>query len=76
MRDRPPAALTVTAEAAARRVARLIERPRRTIAVPRRVVWPFGIAGAFFRVVPGLADLAVSAMIRRVDRERDRPTSA
>lgn len=75
MRDRPPAVLCAPADAAARRVARLIERPRRTLAVPRRVVWPLGIAGAFFRAVPGLADLAVSAMIRRVERERDRPTS-
>jgi hypothetical protein len=72
MRDRPPAPMTISVEGAARRIARLIDRPRRRLALPRRVVWPFRLVGGFFAVVPGLADAAVAAMIRRVEREEAR----
>jgi short-subunit dehydrogenase len=70
MRDRPPALMTAPLETVARRVARLIDAPRSRLSVLRRVVWPVRVMGAFFGVVPGLADLAVSAMIRRVEREQ------
>lgn len=70
MRDRPPALLTAPVGEAARRIARLLDRPRARVAIRRRVVWPFRCFGAFFRIAPGLADLAISAMIRRVDREQ------
>ena len=70
MRDRPPALMTTPAEVAARRIVGLLDRPRRRLALPRRVVWPFRLAGAFFGLFPGLADAAISAMIRRVERAR------
>lgn len=72
MRDRPPALLTTPVEVAARRISRLLDHPRRRLPLPRRVVWPFRLAGAFFGVVPGLADAGISAMIRRVEREETR----
>jgi short-subunit dehydrogenase len=72
MRDRPPAILSAPVEDAARRIARLIDRPRPRLALRRRVVWPVRLMGAFFRLVPGLADLGISAMIRRIDREEAR----
>jgi short-subunit dehydrogenase len=69
VRDRPPAFLTITADAAARRIARLLERPRRRLALPRRAVWPMHVFAQVFRLFPALGDLAVSSMIRRVERE-------
>lgn len=69
MRDRPPRAMTIPVDVAARRIARLLGRPRRRLAVPRRVVWPFRLVGIAFGAAPELADAAVAAMIRRVDRE-------
>ena len=75
MRDRPPGALTIGVEAAAHRIIDLIEHPRRRLRVPRRVVWPFRLFGAILELVPGLTDVAVSAMIRRVEGEEIRGLS-
>ncbi|CAN5633181.1 hypothetical protein BH23PLA1_BH23PLA1_13860 [soil metagenome] len=72
MRDRPPACLTISAESAAHQIARLVERPRARVAIPRRVVWPMRFLGALLGLAPGLADLTISAMIHRVDRERQK----
>ncbi len=72
MRDRPPGALTTNVEDAALRIIDLLEYPRRRLRVPRRVVWPFRLLGAILDLVPGLTDVAVSAMIRRVEREEIR----
>lgn len=69
MRDRPPRFMTTDVNAAARRIAGLLERPRRRLRLPRRVVWPFHIFGAILQAVPAFTDPAVSAMIRRVRRE-------
>jgi short-subunit dehydrogenase len=69
VRDRPPAIMTVSVESAARRVARLLERPRRRLTLSRRIIVPLRIAAALFRLSPVLGDLAVSGMIRRVERE-------
>ncbi|QEH37063.1 putative oxidoreductase [Aquisphaera giovannonii] len=44
----------------ARRVVRLVDRPRRRLSVLRRMVWPFRVMGAAFRAFPALGDLAVS----------------
>jgi uncharacterized protein len=73
MRDRPPALITTAVDIAARGIVRLLDRPRRRLALPRRVVWSFRLAGVFFGLFPGLADAAVAAMIRRVEREESRP---
>jgi uncharacterized protein len=74
MRDRPPWIMTARADDAARRIVRLIDRPRRRLAFLRRMVWPWNLAGGFFRLVPGLGDLAISAMIRRIEREQGGPS--
>ncbi len=71
MRDRPPRCMTIPVDLAARRIARLIDRPRRRLAVPRRVVWPFRLVGGLLGLVPGLADLAIAGMIRRTEREEE-----
>jgi short-subunit dehydrogenase len=72
IRDRPPRLLSTDARDAGRRIARLIDRPRRRLSFPRRTVWPWRLIGAFFRLFPGLADLAISGMVARIDRERSR----
>ncbi|RUL87428.1 SDR family NAD(P)-dependent oxidoreductase [Tautonia sociabilis] len=73
MRDRPPGLMMAPLSEAARRIAGLVDAPRPLLAVSRRVIWPVRLAGAFFGLLPVLADLAVSGMIRRVDRERPGP---
>jgi short-subunit dehydrogenase len=70
MRDRPLPILSTTSDEVARRLVRLLRRPRARMAVPRRIVWPMRAIGAFFAVFPYLGDLAINAMIRRVERER------
>lgn len=70
LRDRPPRLAMIRPESAASRIASLIQRPRPRIAVPRRVVWPMRLLGSFLGIFPKLADLAISAMIQRVERER------
>lgn len=66
---RPPAFASATPEDVARRIARLIDRPRRRVSVLRRVVWPLRLAGALFRAWPALGDLALA---RRGDPGRGR----
>jgi uncharacterized protein len=60
--DRPPRILHTTSEDAARRIARLIERPQRRLSVLRRVVWPFRMIGVLFRLWPWLGDVAIAPM--------------
>jgi short-subunit dehydrogenase len=59
--SRPPASVSARADDAARRIARLIDRPKRRISMLRRFVWPYRIVGAFFRLVPALGDLVISS---------------
>ncbi|WP_169975840.1 SDR family NAD(P)-dependent oxidoreductase [Tautonia rosea] len=76
MRDRPPAILSASVDETAQRIIRLVDTPRPRLAIRRRVVWPVRLMGAFFRIVPGLADLGISAMIRRIDREEAKARAA
>jgi len=59
---RPGPILTGRLDDAARRIARLVDRPRRGIAMLRRVVWPFRLIGALFRLWPWLGDVAIAPM--------------
>ncbi len=49
----------------ARRVARLIDHPRRRLSVPKRFVWPFRMLGFLARICPPLGDRLVVAMQRQ-----------
>jgi uncharacterized protein len=69
MRDRPPRLMETTVDVAARRIACLLDRPVRRLSLLRRVIWPVRLAGAFFAIFPVLGDLAITGMIRRVERE-------
>jgi short-subunit dehydrogenase len=75
MRDRPPRCMTIPVGLAARRIVGLLDRPRRRLGVPRRVVWPFRLVGGLLGLVPDLADAAISGMIRRTEREESRSPS-
>jgi len=66
--DRPPALFNADVTVVARRIVRLIDRPRRRLSATRRVVWPFRLVGGLFQVAPWLGDLALSEMARRYDR--------
>lgn len=61
---RPPGFVSARADDVARRIARLIDRPRRRISVLRRVVWPLRLAGALFRAWPAMGDAALSGAER------------
>jgi short-subunit dehydrogenase len=72
MRDRPPKIMTARVDDAARRIARLVEHPRRRLSFLKRMIWPWRALGVLFRVVPGLGDLAITHLVRRIERERAR----
>jgi short-subunit dehydrogenase len=44
----------------ARRTIDLLDRPRRRISVPRRLVWPLRLMGALFQLIPALGDQVVT----------------
>ena len=75
VRDRPPKLWAITESDAARRIARLIDRPRPLLAFPRRMVWPWRIFGGFLRAAPAVSDRAISAMVVRIEREEARRRS-
>jgi short-subunit dehydrogenase len=76
MRDRPPRLMEMTVDVAARRIARLLDRPVRRLPLLRRVIWPVRLTGAFFAIFPVLGDLAIVGMIRRVEREEAKMTQS
>jgi short-subunit dehydrogenase len=69
--DAPAPWMSADVEDVARRIVRLIERPRRRLSVPRRVVWPFRLLGGLFQVCPPLGDLAISVMTQHLERGGD-----
>lgn len=79
LRDRPPHLLAASAEVAARRIARLLDHPRRRLVFLRRTVWPLRVLGGLIQIVPWFGDWAVSGMTQRIEREEakgnaNRPT--
>lgn len=69
--DAPMPWMSARVEDVAYRIAQLIERPRRRLSVLRRVVWPFRLLGAIFKISPLVGDLALSSMTRHFDRLGD-----
>ncbi len=67
--DPPPEWLSAKVDDVARRIVRLIERPRRRISVLRRTVWPFRVLGLLVQAFPQLGDLAISRMVKNMDRK-------
>ncbi len=64
MLDAPAGWLSAPVDDVARRILRLLEKPKRRLSVRKRFVWPWRLLGGFFQLVPGLADLAVSGVVR------------
>jgi short-subunit dehydrogenase len=69
--DAPAPWMSAQADDVARRIVRLIERPRRRLSVLRRVVWPFRLLGGLFQICPPLGDLALSALTQHFERRGD-----
>jgi short-subunit dehydrogenase len=67
MLDAPATWMSADADDVARRVVRLIERPRGRISVPRWMVWPWRFSGTIFRAWPWLGDTVVSSIVRHYD---------
>jgi short-subunit dehydrogenase len=75
MRDRPPVLFTADVTDAARRITRLLDHPKRRLSFLRRMVWPWRLVGGFFQIAPGLGDIALSGMVKRIERETQRSNS-
>jgi hypothetical protein len=60
----PPPFAKARPDDVARRIARLIDRPRRRLSVLRRVVWPMRLMGSLFRAVPALGDAAIGGVMK------------
>lgn len=57
--------MTAEVDDAARRVARLLDHPRRRLSMLRRLVWPFRALGALARLCPPMGDRVVVRLTRR-----------
>lgn len=66
----PPPMFSGSAEDAARRIARLLDHPRRKIVMLRRIVWPWRLFGAFIDAFPIIGDRAVSAVLSRAAKKQ------
>jgi hypothetical protein len=69
--DAPAPWMSAPVDEVARRIVRLIERPRRRLSVLRRVVWPFRLLGGMFQLCPPFGDWALSMMAEHFDRAGD-----
>jgi uncharacterized protein len=57
--------MSASVEEVARRVARLVDHPRRRLSIPKRFVWTFRALGFVVRLCPPLGDRLVIAMQRQ-----------
>jgi uncharacterized protein len=60
--ETPSPWMTADVHDVARRIVRLIDRPRRRLSVRRRIVWPFRVIGLLFQLWPALGDLVVTKL--------------
>ncbi len=67
--------MTADVEQVARRVARLLDRPRRRLSVLRRFVWLFRLVGVAARLCPPLGDRLVASM-QDERKQRTEPSPA
>ncbi len=74
MLDAPGDWMSADVHDVARRIVRLIEKPRRRLSVRKRFVWPWRLLGILFQIFPGLGDLAVSSVVRHFDGVDPRTT--
>ena len=67
MLDAPSEWMSADVEVVARRIARLIDHPRRRLSALKRFVWPWRMLGASLRLWPWLGDVAVASVVRHYD---------
>lgn len=75
MLDAPSPWLSATVQETARRIVRLIERPKRRISILKRFIWPSRLGGAILQLWPALGDLIISTIVRYYDGVDPRTTS-
>jgi short-subunit dehydrogenase len=56
--------MTADVDTAARRIVRLVDRPRRRLSLLKRLVWPFRVLGVVARICPPLGDWVVVGLQR------------
>lgn len=67
MLDAPSPWMSADVNVVARRIVRLIERPKRRLSVLKRFVVPWRLVGALFQALPALGDWSVSTVLRRYE---------
>jgi uncharacterized protein len=65
--------MTADVQEVARRVARLIDHPKRRLSVLKRLVWPFRLIGVIARLCPPLGDHFVVMLQRESPHAATRP---
>jgi short-subunit dehydrogenase len=63
--------MTADVQEVARRVARLMDHPRRRLSLLKRLVWPFRVLGVIARLCPPLGD----RLVVMLQREKRRPAT-
>jgi len=69
--ETPSAWMTADVEDVARRVADLLDRPRRRLSVRRRLVWPFRVVGALAWLFPAVGDWVVTRVFHVDHSQKD-----
>jgi short-subunit dehydrogenase len=69
--DLPKAWMSANVDEAARRIVRLIRRPRRRLSLRRRIAWPVRLLGALADVSPALGDAIYKVFERRFESTSD-----
>lgn len=74
--ETPAAWMTADVEDVARRVATLLDRPRRRLSVRRRLVWPFRLVGALAWMFPAVGDWMVTRVFQVDHSQEVQPAAA
>lgn len=75
MLDAPAPWMAAPVSDVARRIVRLIEKPKRRLSVRKRFVWPWRLLGGIFQVCPPLGDFVLSTMVKFYDGKDPRTVS-
>jgi short-subunit dehydrogenase len=69
--ESPSEWMTADVDQVARRIVKLVDRPKRRLSMKRRIVWPLRWIGGLFRLTPPLGDLVVTRLLKIEQRPKD-----